>query len=274
MTDALPALTTRWSSRRRHPSRYWEVDMVRGVAIIMVVVYHLAWDLRALAGWDLELYTGFWHYFQHLTAGIFVFLVGLSLSISYGRLRTRRQRDGILPRRGQPPALVRYVRRSLKLLVWAGLISLVTWLVLGQGYIQFGILHFIAVSIVLAYPFLRWCRANLLIGLALLLLGPWIARQSVQTGWLIWLGLMPPGYYAVDYFPLIPWFGVVLLGVFAGNTFYAAGHRAFALPDWTDRPLVSPLRRLGQHTLTIYLVHQPVLIGLLLLAGVADLTQL
>ena len=244
--------------------RYWEIDALRGIAIIMVVVYHLAWDLRAFAGWDINLYDGFWHYFQRVTANTFILLVGLSLTLSFRRMK-RFQAD-------QGPLFPKFLRRGLKIMALGLLISAVTWLVVRDSYVQFGILHFIGLSIFLAYPLLRYRTLNLVLGVILILLGPVVAAIPIDSEALVWLGLQPPGYAAVDYFPLIPWFGVVLIGVFLGNWLYTDQGRRFSLPDLSTAPGVDLLDRLGKKTLLIYLIHQPILITLLVLVGLADIT--
>ncbi|MCO6453517.1 MAG: DUF1624 domain-containing protein [Caldilineales bacterium] len=239
--------------------RLWEVDVARGVAIIMVVVYHLAWDLNAFGGWDINLRSGFWHYFQRVTASTFILLVGLSLTLSY--------------RRAGHPARKMYrhhLRRGLKFFALGMVIIGVTWLLLRQGYVQFGILHFIGVAIMIAYPFLGLRFINLGLGLILLIAGQYIDEISVPAGWLVWLGLPPAGYYAVDYFPLVPWFGLVLIGIFLGNWLYG-DQPLVRLPDLSHLAPVAFLSRLGRHTLSIYLFHQPVLLILLAASGMIDI---
>jgi uncharacterized membrane protein len=84
--------------------------------------------------------------------------------------------------------------------------------------------------------------------------------------WLFWLGFEPANHVYVDYFPLLPWFGVVLLGIFAGYTLYGRSGRRFGLPDLSAWQPVEILQGLGAHSLKIYLIHQPVLFAILLLA--------
>lgn len=244
------------------PRRFWELDALRGVAIIMVVIYHLAWDLKAMAGWDIDLYAGFWHYFQRVTATTFILLVGISLTLSYRRVSGQRP---------NPALFGKYARRGARLFAFGLVISAVTWVVLRQGYVQFGILHFIGVAIILAYPLLRYRYLNLALGLSILFVASWVSSIPVETGWLIWLGFLPPAYYAVDYFPLFPWFGVVLLGIFIGNTVYDPARRWGPLPNLSPTPVVQGLNLLGRHTLAIYLLHQPVLIAALILLGIVDI---
>jgi len=136
----------------------------------------------------------------------------------------------------------------------------------------FGILHLLGLGIVLAYPLLRvneWFSLG--VGLLLIGLGVYLNSLSVSYPWLIWLGLKQQGRSMVDYYPLLPWFGLSLLGVFTGRALYPQGVPRLALPNLSTTPPIRGLRFLGQHTLLIYLVHQPVLIGTLFSLGYASL---
>ena len=239
--------------------RYWEVDAWRGFAIVIMVIYHLVWDLYGLAGWRIDVYSGFWHYWQLVTAGSFTGLVGVSMSLRAGRMR---QKGRV---RFRP-----FFQRGLIIFSWGMIISLVTWLFDPTSYIRFGILHFIGVAIILAYPFLRFRWLNLLLGV-LLLLAPEVIPWRHNLAWLEWLGLMGNPHPAFDYFPVIPWLGVVLIGVFLGDLLYPQGIRSFHLPETPPSALLRWLALAGQNSLLIYLVHQPLLITMLVLLGVVKL---
>ncbi len=240
-------------TRRLDRSRLWQVDALRGVAILMMVIYHFVWDLRGLGGYDIAVYTGFWHYFQQATASLFIGLVGVSLTLS------RRQA-------GPAAGWGRYLRRGAIIFSWGVVVGLVTFAFDPPRYVRFGILHLIGATIVLAYPFLGWRWRALGLGLLLLFLGQVFPRLGWHLPWLDWLGLDSTPRAAFDYFPLIPWFGVALIGIFLGNSF--AGQRPAA--GETRGPLPW-LRLLGQNSLLIYLIHQPILITLLILAGIVRL---
>jgi uncharacterized membrane protein len=259
-----------------HARRFWEIDALRGVAVLAMVVYHLMWDLwywQVLP--NLELWDGFWRYWQRFTAGTFLVLVGVSLSITYRRMRQQYQRE--------MRVFSFFYLRGLKIY---GLGMLVTMAVAatGVGYVDFGILHLIGTATVLTYPLLRFTWVNFFLWVLFTLLGKQLASMQwdgawyvLQFGaqwgeplfisgrWLAPLGITPTAYAAVDYAPLLPWLGVVLLGVFLGNLIYSANKRRVPIPNWGNTAPGTLLECLGRHSLLIYIVHQPVLIGLLMM---------
>ena len=246
------AATQRW-----HQQRFVEIDTLRGVAIVMMVIYHLMFDLNYFGVTDAVFTNPFWFYFQLVTASLFIVLVGVSLTLSVGQNRRKH-----VPERETFKLLV---GRGLRIFAWGLLVTLVTAFVFGpQLAVKFGILHFIGVATILVWPFLRLKWFNLIAWLGLLLAGRWLQTVTAGSEWWIWLGWQPANHTYVDYFPLIPWFGVVLFGVFLGNLLYPEGKRRFPLIGSSARPALW-LGFLGRHSLMIYLVHQPVLIGLLVL---------
>jgi len=244
--------------------RLWEVDALRGVAIIMMALVHLRYDFVYYGGYRAALLVApFWPNFARATASIFMFLVGVSLTLSYARAKRSGHGDSLL--------FLKYLKRGLVVFGWGMVITVVTWLLLRDGAVYFGILHFIGVSIILAYPFLRLRLPSLIVGIVLIFVGAYLSRQTFAFSWLLWLGFVPERLASVDYYPLLPWFGVVLIGVFTGQMLYPGHTRRVGLPDW---PRVLPIRWLGfmgRHSLLIYLVHQPLIIVVLSLAGIINL---
>ena len=243
-------------------SRFWEVDVARGIAIVMVVLYHLMYDLDNLGGYRIESTSGFWKVFADASAFAFVFLAGLSLSLSYVRAsagqRSNRELFG------------KYLRRGTRIFSYGMLITFVFW-ALSFGSVIFGILHLIGLSIVLAYPYMKLRLPNLILGLSVVALGVYVQLEDLSAGGatgilLAPFGVVPEGLFMPDYRPLLPWFGVVLLGLFFGNIVYRKRARE-ALSGGEGPAYVAPVAFLGRHTLLIYLVHQPVLIGMLWALG-------
>ena len=237
------------------------MDAARGVAIAMMVVYHLTYDLEYFGGYDIESTSGFWARFADATAGAFLLLVGVSLAISYSRASA-----------GAPDRSLfgKYMLRGIRILAY-GMALTVVFLVFGMGVVAFGILHLIGVSIILAYPLLKYRYANLFLGLSIIAVGVYIRLEgfSSESPWLLPFGVVPENLVMPDYRPLLPWFGVVLLGLFAGNVVYGDGKRP-ALFAGKAPAAAKPLLPLGRNSLFIYLIHQPILILLLAAFGVIE----
>ncbi len=261
MTGVSQAVHTR--RVRTSSARYWEIDTLRGVAIVMMVIFHLMWDLYAYQVMpELVLWAGFWKYFQRTTASLFIILVGVSMTISYRRAK--------LSHGGTKRLFRKFLLRGLKIMGSGIAVSVVMWLA-GSGFAHFGVLHLIGFSIIAGYPFLRFRWLNLLMWLAFLAIGWLVQNLLVETLWFVWAGLTPRYYAPPDFFPVFPWFGVALLGIFVGNMAYGDRGRRFFLPDRGDFSLFQALQFFGRHSLLIYIIHQPLLIAGLGLYGLIPL---
>ncbi|MFO7991110.1 MAG: heparan-alpha-glucosaminide N-acetyltransferase [Thermoplasmata archaeon] len=250
---------------RKHEKRFWEIDSFRGIAIVMMITFHSFFDLYYLADHDIDVGKGPLFILARSTATIFIFLVGLSLTLSHSKaVKKGLTRDEIV---------YKYLKRGLKIFSFGVLISAATWIFIPEGFVVFGILHFIGVSIPLAYLFLRFEKVNLITGSVFIILGFFIKNIKLESPWFLWLGLKPVGFYTVDYFPLLPWFGVILFGIYFGNLLYPNGKRTFDLPMWDDKISIKFISFLGKHSLILYIFHQPVIISLMLLSSIIELNQ-
>lgn len=245
MADTTQATTTRLN-------RFWEIDLLRTVAIAMMITFH---TLYLLNYFDIQ-NTGvpasphaFWWWFPRVTGGTFIFVGGVSLTITHSRSRR----------------ISGFMLRGLKIFAWGMGITLITWLISREGYVRFGILHFFGIAFILAPFFLRFRFVNLLLGAALLAIGIYLQEQRILVDfpWLLWLGLMPRGFWTMDYWPLLPWFGLFLVGMFCGKMLYPQGNRRLNVPEFTD-PVTSTLTLPGRHPLVLYLAQWPAIIGILL----------
>ena len=242
--------------------RFWEIDALRGIAVVAMVLYHFSYDLAFFGLFDVGFFrSGLGLNTGRLIGGSFIFLAGISLTLSYARVTALRPSGGKLFRK--------YFSRGLRIFSYGLVITLLTWIFLPNEMIVFGILHLIGASIILAYPFLNLKLANVALGLGCIAIGSLLRGLEVDTPWLVWLGI-DPTFFMLDYWPIFPWFGVVLFGVTAGNALY--GDRSKRGASSTPRPsAVRPLAFLGRHSLVVYLVHQPVLLAALILLGVGSL---
>ncbi|MBN1698402.1 MAG: DUF1624 domain-containing protein [Spirochaetales bacterium] len=236
--------------------RYREVDAVRGIAIILMIFFHVMYNLVMFEYLDFDIHEGFWWVFPRCIAASFLVIVGISLTLSYNRVKDRLT----------PPALFRkFLFRGLTIAAVGCVISIVTFVVLKDRAVLFGILHLIGVSIILAFPLLRYTWLNLFLGIGVLGAGILLGLYRFDFYWLLWLGFRPENYYPVDYLPLLPWFSFVPIGLFIGNILYKGGERTFPLPGTECFLPVHGLAFLGRHSLVIYCAHLPLIYGILML---------
>lgn len=228
-------------------TRFWELDFLRGIAIIMMVIFHLLWDLNYFNFIEISLFTGNWAYFQRITAGLFLFVAGIVLTVSYNRHKEI--------------FVEKFLKRGL-LIFGAGLvITALTLIAIPKQFIYFGILHLIGVSVILSIPFIQKKKFNLILGISLILLGTFVNLFALRIPFMVWLGIDMPTQ-TLDFFPVIPWFGVVLLGIFVGNSVYEKGIPRFKFVKPFN---TNALEFLGKNSLLIYFLHQPILFSIVYL---------
>ncbi len=239
--------------------RCWELDLLRGIAVFMMISFHALFDLDYFSGL-VDVHSGIWPLFAEATASIFLLLVGASLTISSARARMKGE-----------DSFLRYLRRGVRIFSWGMAVTLSTFLLLGEGYVLFGVLHLIGVSIILSRPLQRRPLSALIIGTAAISAGLLLRHFSFGSPWLLWLGFVPAGFYSVDYFPLLPWFGVVAVGIFLGDVLYPKGVRRFQLLDISAKAPAKAICSVGRNSLFIYLIHQPILIISMQLLGIIEM---
>lgn len=241
---------------RNPKDRFLEIDVFRGCLIVGMLIYHTLFDLTLFGNLKMDLFSPFWRGCVAAGASLFVGLAGLSLTLSFSRERERKN----------TVSFRKYLRRGLLLTLYGVAVTLVTYFAFPDSFVRFGVLHCIGVSTLLAYPLLTRPWLSLGCGLLCIIVGSFLARKAFPFSFFLWLGFKPYGFLSFDYFPLLPWFGVILLGIFAGNILYPSGKRVFSPPRLPSFPFQG-LAFLGRHSLTIYLLHQPAILGLLSLLG-------
>ena len=207
------------------------LDSLRGLTIILMIFFHLSFDLNNFGLIKVDIFQApFWYFLPRLIVFLFLFAVGMSLTMAH--------RDHVHWRS--------FWKRFFKIVAFAILISIVTYYMFPDNWIYFGTLHAIALISLMSLPFLKRPKISIVIFLLLFI-------PSIFFDWNIpWFELPHPSW---DYIAPFPWFGASLLGVFAA-------HKGFQYIQIPNNRVIRSLNYLGRHSLFIYLIHQPILFGL------------
>jgi len=228
-----------------HDLRIAELDSLRATALVMMLVSNFVTDLNYFGIMEVEKGDQWW-WLARTTAFLFVSISGISYFLAH-----KKQYD-----------FLKTFDRTKNLIFWAFAITIITYVFEPSAYVRFGVLHLLALASIVAFPLARRPVYALGLGAVLLLL------PLSQNPNLVWLGLQETGTFAVDYFPLNPWLGIFFIFLALSSQIY---------PD--SKPLLNfqwPERWLwfGRNTLPIYVIHQPIFIGLLILSGQVSLEDL
>ena len=231
------------------------IDALRGFAVVMMIVYHFCFDL-VYFGWAkwAMLTDPAWISWRNAIVTTFLLVSGISLG-----LRSLAQEP-------LPAWVFRrvFMRRWLQVAGAALLVSAGSAMMFPASFIYFGVLHFVAVALLLG-SFTAQLRAwNVLLGAAVLGAGWLFSSDAFNPTYLNWIGFATKKPFTEDYVPLVPWLGVFFIGL--GITPWAAR----IAQAWAKSPksaiTTSALNRLsllGRYSLSIYLLHQPVIIAAL-----------
>jgi uncharacterized membrane protein len=126
--------------------------------------------------------------------------------------------------------------------------------------IFFGVLHFILMASVIGLLLLQGYRLNLLGGVALILVGAMVQHPIFDQPALQWLGMMTHKPVTEDYVPLLPWMGVVMLGMFLAR--HPVSEK-WLKASWQVPSALRGLTWAGRHSLLLYMLHQPIFFGVL-----------
>jgi uncharacterized membrane protein len=227
--------------------RLWEIDFFRGIAILLMILFNWSFTLYYLGIYKIAEGDIYWQLFPRMVASMFIIIAGIMLSINNAKGKSQ-------------------TKRGLKIFLLGIGITIVTWIFVPRDFIVFGILHFIGLSVIISPLFVKLKNDLLLAGaLIIMIAGAILETFTFGFPWLVWFGFVPSGFQTLDYFPLLPWLGVMMLGVYIGNMMYEKGKRQIKIVKHPS--LTAPFSFLGRHSLLIYIIHQPILLAILFAAG-------
>ena len=215
-------------------NRYEIIDHLKAIAVILMVIYHLAYDLYVLRVLDFNMgQSNFWYVQPKIIIFLFLFSMGMNLCVVY--------KKGVDTKK--------LTKRFLKLLTVSIVLSVVTYIYYPSKWIYFGVIHHIAFASVVGIYFLKKPRLSLILGIIVLFPSVFLSYDYP---------FYKPNPFPLDYVPPLPWFGCVLLGIYA----YSKGLHRLKVPKHRFKSL---FKFLGKHSLFIYLTHQLILYPLIYL---------
>ena len=235
---------------RRHDS----IDALRGVAIVWMTVFHFCFDL-AYFGWTRENFYAdpFWTWQRTAIVSLFLFCAGLGQAVAVE----------------QGQSWARFWKRWAQVAGCALLVTMGSYWMFPRSFIYFGVLHGIAIMLIVVRATAGWGRWLWLAGaialaakwVALWAHGQWPTLDFLNTKPWNWLGLIGRKPVTEDYVPLVPWLGVMWWGMAAGQWLLANRRE---IVERSMPAASAPLSWLGRWSLTWYMLHQPVMIGALM----------
>jgi uncharacterized membrane protein len=239
--------TTRPSATARQ--RFDRLDALRAVAIVWMALFHFCFDLNYFGFIRQNFYADpFWTLQRSCIVSLFLFCAGLGQAIA-------------LEQRQPWP---RFWRRWAQVAGCALLVTIGSLWMFPRSYISFGVLHCIALALIVMRVSGGAGRWLWPLGLVAILLPQFVQHPFFDTRWTNGLGLVTRKPVTEDYVPLLPWLGVMWWGMAAGQWVLAQRR------DWLTGALpaaLAPLATLGRWSLSFYMLHQPVLIGALMLVS-------
>ena len=229
----------------KNTTRLIGIDIFRGWAIVLMVLFHLSYDLEHFNYIDFHIQSNsFFIWFRFLIVSMFLFTVGMSLKLTH--------QQGINYKSLK--------KRALLLSIASLFVSIGSYMVFPNTWIYFGVLHFVLFVSFLILPFLNYPKIALFTALI-----TFIAFQLkiIHMHWLFELLVIPlhlPPTLTEDVVRLFPWISFVLLGT---ATVSLQWHKKLFNRNFFNKKSKKNgfFIFLGRHSLLIYLIHQPIIFG-------------
>lgn len=226
----------------KHNNRIWELDFLRGITAIAMVLYHMFFDLNEYYGYSFGVVNTI---VANIGAGVFIFISGISSTLTN-----------------------RNIKRGLIVFACAVVVTIVSIPIMKEYYIRFGILHFFGVSMIfkgIIDRFIRDKRIQIIILLFVILVsfvfGYYFKSIGTTNPFLFPIGIITSDFVSFDYFPVFPYISYYCIGVIFGYIVYK--NKVSIFKNFVNNIIIKQLCVLGKHTLIVYIIHQPILLAIL-----------
>lgn len=236
-------------------ARIFEIDFLKGIAVILMIVFHFFFLSNFMNLSNFNIQSGILYYIAKIAQMLFITLVGINLYLSKQNSIKKKKEDN------KKLFYKKQLLRSVYLLISGIIISFITYKIFGpEIYIKFGILHFIAISIIVSLPIVNSVGLILmaLCFVYLLIFSKTIFYELCQSNRLscFIMGIKNIGYSSLDHFNFIDYYPYILLGLLIGNLFYSNLKSIFYIPKKIEKNIfIESVTFAGKYSYIFYLSH-------------------
>ena len=230
------------------------LDILRGVSVIAMMVYHFMWDLGYFKFIELEIVTrGLFLFFAQCVGASFIIISGISFGILILNDKFRKK----------------FLKRLIILVFICIIITLVTYLLDNSSFIFFGVLHFLATCSLISFLLVRFINNHTLF--ILFFVSSVLSVSNVNyslPAYLSWIGFNQNVPKSNDFYPLFPWVSFYFFGLWIGNSvrkYLLRYNKEKFDSHYSFNFVYRSLQFLGKNSLPIYILHQPIFFSLFLI---------
>jgi len=231
--------------------RYIEIDIIKSIAIICMVIFHIYYFPNILGYSGFNYNTNTLQLIARIAQILFIGSAGINLYLSY-KNNVEKNNDYEEYKRKQ-------IKRIFILCIFAGIISIISYFMFGERWIRFGILHFLSVSSLVLFNYVN--NNNVLYGILITTIILYIIALShptlfkpISSPISFILGIYNDKYKPIDHFAIIPWISIFIMGILIGKNYYKKDK-----PETKSNKILEGFSYIGKYSLQIYLIHWVVL---------------
>lgn len=216
--------------------RIFEIDLLKVIAIVLMIAFHFVYDLNEFIGLNVNYDSGFWYWLGRIAAILFIFLAGINSGFSKNP-----------------------IKRGIIVFGCGLIVTFASYLVFGDEYVRFGILHFLGISMIL-FPLLKRINNWLLLLIALVIGILFSFDTFIYNTKIIMFLENTFGKPSIDYYPLFPYLSLFILGILIYKIYYYKKKSILNL--YTQSKIIAIT---SKYSLLIYLIHQPIILGIMMI---------
>ena len=230
-------------------------DYIRGIAFILMLIYHIFIFIKLFTNIYINENIIFLELIGIIARYLFIILFGLSLYLSYDKYK-----------KNYKEYKKKYINKIILLFISSIYMTLFTYIILPEKFIYFGILHFMCLSMILLFNIINKYNILLLLLIILILLSIYNNNYNIYNkSNNIFSGILGLSYYknSIDHFKLLKWLPIVIIGILLGHLLKKNLNNKNIINNKNNKnnknKLLLILKYIGSNTLILYNIHWPII---------------